>query len=392
MPIVDKLDANFIKHKLICPEDRAKIEYTDPDLPGFFVSVTRNSPNRGTYTLRFKLNSRTKYFSIGKTYEINLQDARKKALELKVDIANEIDPSQSVKDKKAVPTMDSFMETYVDFARENKKTFWKDEDLYRLRIKAVFGHRKLDDIRRQEIVSFYTDLKASGLSASSSTHYLGLVSRLFKLACEWEIISKNPAAGIKRYRLDNQVNNFMDNDQLEGLLTVLKTDYNRTVCLIALFLLSTGARLNEALKAKWEDIDVDNRVWRIPISNSKSRKQRGIPLNDSSIDVLNQLDTKDDFDYLFINRKTRQRYVAINRQWDRLRKKAGLPHLRLHDLRHQYASLLVNSGRSLYEVQQILGHSDPKVTQRYAHLSTKSLQDAANSASQKITGSMPDAT
>ena len=65
---------------------------------------------------------------------------------------------------------------------------------------------------------------------------------------------------------------------------------------------------------------------------------------------------------------------------------AGLPHLRLHDLRHQFASFLVNDGRTLYEVQAILGHSSSKVTERYAHLSTKTLQDAANSASARLNG------
>ena len=75
----------------------------------------------------------------------------------------------------------------------------------------------------------------------------------------------------------------------------------------------------------------------------------------------------------------------------RLRRSAGLPFLRIHDLRHQYASFLVNSGRTLYEVQQILGHSDPSVTQRYAHLSSKALQDAANSASVAIRGATSNA-
>ena len=74
--------------------------------------------------------------------------------------------------------------------------------------------------------------------------------------------------------------------------------------------------------------------------------------------------------------------------WTRLRAKAGLPHLRIHDLRHQFASFLVNSGRSLYETQQILGHSDPKVTMRYSHLSSKALQEAANCASIMIKGAM----
>ena len=114
---------------------------------------------------------------------------------------------------------------------------------------------------------------------------------------------------------------------------------------------------------------------------------------------MGQLETEGKFEYLFVNTRiskktgkevsTGKPYTSIMRVWTRLRKKAGLPHFRIHDLRHQYASFLVNSGRTLYEVQQVLGHSDPKVTQRYAHLSTKSLQDAANSASIMIQRGMP---
>ena len=165
-------------------------------------------------------------------------------------------------------------------------------------------------------------------------------------------------------------------------------DENRTVCMIIMYLLSTGACLNEALQATWSQIDQQRRVWRIPASNSKSKRIRSAPLNDSAIDVLNQLDTEGQFDYLFINKQTCEPYTTIHKVWGRLRRKAGLNHLRIHDLRHQYASFLVNSGRTLYEVQQILGHSDPSVTQRNAHLSTKALQDAANSASVIIKGAM----
>ena len=114
-----------------------------------------------------------------------------------------------------------------------------------------------------------------------------------------------------------------------------------------------------------------------------------MPLNDSALDVLAQLDTEGEFENLFVNRQTGKPITTIMRTWTRLRNKAGLPHFRIHDLRHQYASFLVNAGRTLYEVQQVLGHSDPKVTQRYAHLSTKSLQDAANSASVMIKRSLP---
>ena len=118
----------------------------------------------------------------------------------------------------------------------------------------------------------------------------------------------------------------------------------------------------------------------------RGKVSRSVPLNDSALDVLTQLDTEGTFDHLFVNHQTGIAYTTIHKVWGRLRRKAGLPHLRIHDLRHQYASFLVNSGRTLYEVQQILGHSDPKVTQRYSHLSSKALQDAANSASIIIRG------
>lgn len=188
---------------------------------------------------------------------------------------------------------------------------------------------------------------------------------------------------IHLFNEDNKLEQYLDSVELERLLTVLRTDRRRSVCLVALFLVSTGARLEEALSATWKLIDRQSRVWRIPASTSKSKRVRSVPLNDSAIDVLDQLGTegKYDHDYLFVNGRTGKRYVNVHKVWEQLRDEAGLPKLRLHDLRHQYASFLVNSGRTLYEVQQILGHSDSKVTARYSHLSTRTLQDAANSAS-----------
>jgi integrase len=141
------------------------------------------------------------------------------------------------------------------------------------------------------------------------------------------------------------------------------------------------------LSATWQNVDQANRVWVISAANSKSKKIRSVPLNDTALTVLDELGTEGHYEHLFINPRTGERYYNIHKTWDRLRNEAGLPQLRLHDLRHQYASFLVNSGRTLYEVQQILGHSDPMFTQRYAHLSSKSLQAAA-SASNAINEAM----
>ena len=197
------------------------------------------------------------------------------------------------------------------------------------------------------------------------------------------MLASNPASRVPLFHEDNKMENYLDDQQLKQLMTVLTTDDNRAVCQILTYLLSTGARLNEALSAKWENVDIAKRVWIIPASNSKSKRVRSVPLNDSAINIISQLKTES-YSHLFINQQSQKPYTTIHKVWGRLREKAGLKHLRIHDLRHQYASFLVNDGRTLYEVQQILGHSDPSVTQRYAHLSTKALQDAANSASLAI--------
>jgi integrase len=205
------------------------------------------------------------------------------------------------------------------------------------------------------------------------------------------MLEKNPVSRIQLLNEDNKVEHYLDDGELERLLNVLQTDENRPVCLIALLLVSTGCRLNEVLSARWQQVDRVNRVLRVEAINSKSKRVRSIPLNDSALDVIKQLDTESKYEHLFINKQTKQPYTTIMKVWSRLRSKAGLPQLRIHDLRHQYASFLVNSGRTLYEVQQILGHSDSKVTERYAHLSTKTLQAAANSASVIIKGAMKEA-
>ena len=209
------------------------------------------------------------------------------------------------------------------------------------------------------------------------------------MAQEYGLIEKNPLTRFALFNHDNKVEHYLSDDQLVGLMDVLRSDENRTVCNIAILLLGTGCRLNEILSAKKSDIDVENRVLKIAASNSKSKRVRTVPLNDASLDIiLKQFSDTKGYEHLFINHQTGKPYITIMKVWTRLREKAGLPHLRIHDLRHSFASFLVNSGRTLYEVQQILGHSQSIVTERYAHLSTKTLQDASNSASVIIQGAM----
>jgi len=390
---------------LQCPAGKARTELVDSgNCPGLYIEVRASNQGHGTYYLRYKDGTgKTSHQRIGITADVSLAEARKQAKALKAEIALGVYPKSTEKEATVtVPTFTDFFEQqYMPYVTPRKRSWASDESLYRNYLKDEFGTQRLDQITRQQIQLWHTKLRLEKkLAPATSDHGVKLLKHALNLAMDWSLVEANPAAKVPLFNESNFVEHYMDEEQLQRLLTVLRAPESpRSVCQIALFLLSTGARLNEALTAKWSQIDRQTRVWRIPSNISKSGKVRAIPLNDSALDVLAQLDTEGVYEHLFVNHRiskktgeevgTGKPYTAIMKVWSRLRAKAGLPHLRIHDLRHQYASFLVNAGRSLYEVQQILGHSDPSVTQRYAHLSTKSLQDAANSASIMIRGTVP---
>jgi len=145
---------------------------------------------------------------------------------------------------------------------------------------------------------------------------------------------------------------YLTHEEVQRLFDELDAYRDVQVGQVIRLLLYTGARKRELLDARWDEIDFSRRMLTVPAARSKSKK----PL------------------------------VSMFCSWDTIRKRTGIPELRLHDLRHSYASFLVNAGRSLYEVQKLLGHYDPKVTMRYAHLSPQSMLDAVNVVGNVVTG------
>lgn len=395
MTVIQSLDQHYIDTQLICPLGKARIEIVDPERTGLYIEVRAASPGQGTYYLRYKnSNGKTQHHKIGRTSEIQLNGARAEGARFKASIgkvtatANAPATSELIVDNPAlgsslgVMTLDVFMtEHYLPHAQLHKRSHWRDEQLYRLRIKPKFGHLPLADIKRREVQQFQSALVAGGLSNASSNHHVQLLRHVCNLAVSWEMLDRNVLKGIPLLALDNQVDNNLDPQQVDRLVEVLKTDKNRMVCLILMFLLATGARRSEALTAEWRQVDVENRVWTISATNSKSKKQKHLPLNDAALWVIKQLETKGESALLFPSPVSGKPFTTIARQWWRLRKKAGLPsNIRIHDLRHTFASRLVTAGRSLYEVQNLLGHADPRTTMRYAHLSMDAKRAASNAA------------
>jgi integrase len=177
---------------------------------------------------------------------------------------------------------------------------------------------------------------------------------------------------------NNKRERYLSKDEAQRLYACLLESDNTMLRFIVPMLVLTGARKREVLDARWGDVDQARQVWRIPMT--KSGKPRHVPLSEGVLRLLAAVPHDDDCPWVFANPKTRKPYISFFNSWNTARKQAGLADVRIHDLRPSFASFLVNAGRSLYEVQKILEHTQVKTTQRYAHLSQDTLIDAANAA------------
>jgi integrase len=194
------------------------------------------------------------------------------------------------------------------------------------------------------------------------------------------IDGKNPAVGMPLFEEEGR-ERYLDTDELARLLPVLMDDGGQ-IAKITRFLLATGLRLNECLSCEWKNIDINNHVMRIPGTGAKSKKTDSIPLNAAAVQVLEECDRNND--YPFANPHTGKPFVSIKKGFQNLMEKAELRGVTAHTLRHTAASLMINSGRSLYDVQKVLRHSSSQFTEKYAHLSQQSVMAASDTISQQL--------
>jgi integrase len=369
------------------PEGKRKLEVvsTSKNYQGLYLEIHRG----GNVTWRFRYKSRitgkTTHLRIGNLEAVPLEAAFTKAREYRQRLDAGLEPVVEEMKPQGVPQLSEFFPEYLKLAAVRKKDGGKkDEELWGIRLKGEFGHLRLDAITRQHVQTYLTSLVSKhGLRPATANRTVSLLRRILNIALDWDVIEKNPIARVKLLPENNKSDRYMTPEEMARLMAVLKTYPARLPCQVAMLLLATGARLSEALNATWVNIDRVQRLWKIPASDSKSGRVRSVPLNDSAIEVLDQLGTEGKYEHLWV-KGDGERYRYMHQVWGRIRKKAGLEWVTLHRLRHQHAALLVQSGRTLFEAQAILGHSDPSMTMRYAHLSTKVLQDASDEVSKAI--------
>jgi integrase len=327
--------------------------------------------------------------TLGDASVLSLSDARKLAAVLLRDVALGRDPQHDKAEAKRVPTFARFIdEQYLPYVKGYKRSWDTDVSLLKNHLLPRFGRRHLDVITRQDVQKMHADRKASGAAAGSANRLLIMLRFIFNLALKWEVpgIKANPCKGIPLMEENNKRDRYLSVEEAQRLYEAVCKSENTMLKFIVPMLILTGARKREVLDAKWTDFDLSRRAWRIPIT--KSGRARHVPLSDGALSLLASMPREAGVDWAFANPETGKPYVSIYCAWNTARQNVGLSDVRMHDLRHSFASLLINAGRTLYEVQHILGHTQVKTTQRYAHLSQDTLRAAANSATVALGAAM----
>lgn len=378
------LSAEFVRNA-VCPQGKKKENYYDTAITGFILEVRITGGK--TYALRYRdAHKRQCQHKIGDAQSISFDKAKNSALKIRSRVVLGADPSQERRTKRCVPTLKEFNEQrYMPYIKGYKKSWDSDDSYLRNHILPRFGNCYLDEIKVTEVVKFHHGLKEQGYAEATANRMIVLLRYMYNLAKKWEIpgAEHNPTSSVKMFELNNARERFLTPQETQRLQEAIKKSPNPQLQYIVSLLLLMGNRKRELLNAKWEDIDQERRTWHIPIT--KSGKSRNVPLSNAALSVLSQVPRFKDCPYVVPNPKTKKPYVSIYTSWNTARTMAGLPDVRMHDLRHSMASNMVNSGCSIYEVAKVLGHTQLKTTQRYSHLSQDKLLEAVDAAA-KATG------
>lgn len=278
----------------------------------------------------------------------------------------------------------AYQEAHVD-----GRSIQTDSSRFTLHIAPVLGNRQISDLRTQDIVSLRRAIEANGLAPQTVKHVLSLVKRIVNYGLKMDLIDTPQGLQFPMPTFDNTRTEMMSPSQLEAYQRALDENPDQKSVSILRLALLTGLRRGALFGLQWQDVDLDRKLLTLRGESAKNGRTAIIPLSDAAAALLANLHSAPAAStsiYVFPGKDGRKR-TTCQRIAARIRNEAGLPSSfrPMHGLRHEFASQLASSGEvSLFEIQKLLTHSAPTVTQRYAHLCDGALRRAANVASESL--------
>ena len=396
MPKRQKLTEKLVKNAQ--PVEGKDYQLFDSELRAFALIVYRSGSK--AFTIDYRHAGRPRRMVFGRWPEWSVSAARIRAKELRRDVDAGYDPLKQRQQMREQPRIRDLIDRYlIEHASKLAKT--NEADQHSMMEKLVAPHwenRLVSEITRSDVEQLLTKVaegrarphkakpnnRARKLQGPKKTpiraNRVGeALRKAFSLAIEWGWREDNPASGFYR-RLENPRERFLTKDEIDRLVNALDHDEDQRAADIIRICMLTGARVGEVRQSRFEQFNLDLLIWTKPASTTKQRRMHRVPISENVAAIVRQrqLVVPNSSPWVFPGDVAGQPVIEIRRFWKRIQREAQIEDVRIHDLRHTFASLLVSGGASLEMIGKLLGHTQLQTTQRYAHLLDAPLREGVN--------------
>jgi len=336
----------------------------DSELAGFALRVTKGTKS---FVLEKRIHGQMRRVTIGRFGTLTVDEARQQAALLATEISRGLVP-KSIRKK---PSFGELADLYLERHVPGKRSGRNDRAVLRNHL-AGWRSRTLTEIRRDDVARLHAEIGQA--APYQANRVVALLRKMFNLAATWGLFGgENPAAQIA-FHPEEKRQRFLQPDELPRVFEALKEEKNEYVRVAFVTAILTGARREEVLTMKWEDLNLERAVWRVPQGNGAP--PHVIPLPGLLVNLLQQQRRAGSNPYVFVGEGAQGHLVNVKRTWHRIRTKAGIADVRIHDLRRTFAAWLSAAGESLSVVGQIMNHRSPVTTAAYGALRVDPIREA----------------
>lgn len=366
----------------------------DTEVRGFFLRVYPTGAK--TFAAKYRANGRQRIFTIGRFGSPwTVEKARERAVEILYEASGDGDPALEKRKRRAALSVTALIDRYLadgprDKPNKRQSTWESDRRHLKRHVTPLLGHMKADAVTRNDVANMQADIAAGKTSTDQKTKKRGraivkggprsasmtvvVLQAMYNWAIKRGLVAENPARGVERYKSEPK-ERFLTPDELAVLFATLQrmveddelgTDLASAIRLLAL----TGARKTEIAALRWSEVDFARGAIHLSELRCKTGRRRIVLSAHAQEELQTLCEKRGDSPYVFPAKRGNGPTLRLQDAWEVVRIEAGLEGVRLHDLRHTFASLAAANGESLYLIGKALGHTQARTTERYAHISS----------------------